>query len=142
MVREATHEKILKRSRAAFVGTEQGELIKDINNVPASWRRKSDGKSARAVVCEWAKSDEPIPEHDPDNGYELVMIEAAHALRNRRKAIAEIGAYFPSVRINGEAPAIRKRVAEEATKKFGVHITPVYVKRVCDDRNGDFNFDD
>lgn len=50
-------------------------------------------------------------------------------------------AYFKAKRLSGETPGILERVARAASKRFGVSVQPIYVKRIVDDRNGDFRFD-
>lgn len=133
LVLEATNKKTLARANEFYNKSEIDLLLDEVHNVPVNWKRKSDGKSARTIMLELSKSDDPIPEASEE--YPTYIVEAAHAFRARQNILNQGRRYFHAIRINGEAPEIREQIAKAASQKFKKKVLPIYVKRIVDDRN-------
>ncbi len=135
--RQAIEKISQERRDKEYRGTEIDELRDDVNQIHPRKIRKKDRKSVRSIIVELAES-----EQIPVDGYPESILAAAESLKNLWEALSNRPQYFATGRLHGEAPAIRKQVAEEASQRFGISIPPNYVKWITDDRKGEFEFKD
>ena len=106
------------------------EIESDLNFVKAvSPRliRKSDGKSVRQLVCEWAElADDQVPADLPD-----FVLDAVHGLRDRRKNLLS-AERWECVERSRTPQGHRKRLEEEvatwAREHYSVQINAGYVR--------------